>query len=69
MREKEVRGTCKSIKPVDNVCVCVYLQQQWKAGKRRAEKDELIAGLFFTTIEHPDIAMERALWLIYLAPT
>ena len=39
--------------------VCVYPQQQWKAGKRRAEKDELIAGLFFTTIEHPDIPMER----------
>jgi sorting nexin-9/18/33 len=32
---------------------------QWKAGKRRAEKDEIIAGVFFSTVEHPEVHMER----------
>ena len=37
----------------------VRIQQQWKAGKRKAEKDELISGMFFSTIEPTDIHMER----------
>ena len=37
----------------------LYLQSLWKAGKRKAEKDELIAGMFFSTVEHPEVHMER----------
>ena len=37
----------------------LYLQSLWKAGKRKAEKDELIAGMLFSTIEHQDVHMER----------
>ena len=35
------------------------LQSQWKAGKRKAEKDDIIAGLFFSTVEHPEVHMEK----------
>ena len=31
-------------------------EKQWKNGKRRAEKDELVGGLFFLTIQIPDNA-------------
>ena len=34
-------------------------QQQWKTGKRKAEKDELVGGMFFCTMEHPEVHMER----------
>lgn len=31
-------------------------EKQWKSGKRRAEKDELVGGLFFLTIQIPENA-------------
>ena len=39
--------------------LCVLLSQApWKAGKRRAEKDELVAGAFLSTIELPDVTVD-----------
>ena len=39
--------------------LCVFLSQApWKAGKRRAEKDELVAGAFLSTIELPDVTVD-----------
>lgn len=34
---------------------------QWKAGKRRAEKDEFIGQNFFPTIQHPEVTIDLAL--------
>lgn len=42
-----------------SLILSLSLQSQWKAGKRKAEKDEMIAGMFFSTIEHPEVHMER----------
>lgn len=36
------------------------MQAQWKAGKRRAEKDEMIAGAFLTTLELPSVTVDIA---------
>ena len=36
------------------------LQAQWKAGKRRAEKDELLGGAFLATIELPNVSIDIA---------
>ena len=36
----------------------VNWQSQWKAGKRRAEKDELVGGALFRTIVHPGVTVE-----------
>ena len=33
-------------------------QAQWKAGKRRAEKDELVGAAFLTSIELPDVTVD-----------
>ncbi len=44
------------------------MQAQWKAGKRRAEKDELIAGAFLTTIELPNVTVDvGAKWVCSVA--
>jgi hypothetical protein len=32
--------------------------QTWKAGKRRAEKDEYVGGTLLMNIEHPGIHVE-----------
>ena len=34
--------------------------QDWKAGKRRAERDELCAGALLTTVQHPDVVIDLA---------
>ncbi len=36
----------------------ILVQAQWKAGKRRAEKDELIAAAFLTTLELPGVSVD-----------
>lgn len=38
----------------------IPIQAQWKAGKRRAEKDELIGGAFLTTIKLPNVTVDIA---------
>ena len=44
-------GECmNSVQPVS--------QAQWKAGKRRAEKDEFVGAAFLTSIELPDVTVE-----------
>ncbi|XP_064384617.1 sorting nexin-33-like [Halichondria panicea] len=43
---------------VTHFILCDDEGAQWKAGKRRAEKDELIAGAFLTTIELPNVTVD-----------
>ena len=33
----------------------LFMPQEWKAGKRRAEKDEFCGAQLLLTIEHPDV--------------
>ena len=35
--------------------------QAWKAGKRRAEKDEAVGGAFLNTVQTPDQQLDLAM--------
>lgn len=38
--------------------MCVVVEAQWKAGKRRAEKDELVGACYLQAVEHPDVSID-----------
>lgn len=36
----------------------LVVQTQWKAGKRRAEKDELVGACYLQGVEHPEVSID-----------
>ncbi len=44
----------------DNYLLSCFMfeQSQWKTGKRRAEKDDILGAAYLQTIEHPDVSIE-----------
>ncbi len=38
--------------------IFVFVTQQWKIGKRKAEKDELVGAAFLQTITPPDTTLD-----------
>lgn len=43
---------------VNHFFLCDDTGSQWKAGKRRAEKDDLVGGALFRTFVHPGVTVE-----------
>ncbi|RWS01786.1 sorting nexin-33-like protein, partial [Dinothrombium tinctorium] len=39
---------------------CTADEKRWKAGKRRAERDEFVGASFFFTVQTPNVALEMA---------
>ena len=42
--------------------------KRWKAGKRKAEKDELVGANFFITLQAPETTLDTVHLYVYVFP-